>query len=223
MISLLLVDDHEVVHMGLRALLEQTEDIRVAAEAGTAAEAMAQARAVHPDVVLLDVRLPDGDGVEVCRALRDELPNTRVLMLTSYADDEALFSAIMAGAAGYLLKQVRGRALVDAIRSVAKGQSLLDPAMTQTVLERLRSPARGNDRFSELTDQERTILNLVAQGKTNREIGAQLYLSDKTVKHYVSNILGKLQVARRSEAAALWARDQTHPGGGSAGAPRAGA
>ena len=209
MISLLLVDDHEVVRMGLRSLLEQTEDIRVAAEAGTAAEALAQARAVHPDVALLDVRLPDGDGVEVCRTLRDELPGTRVLMLTSYADDEALFSAIMAGASGYLLKQVRGRALVDAIHAVANGQSLLDPAMTQTVLERLRSPARGNDRFTELTDQERTILDLVAQGKTNREIGAQLYLSDKTVKHYVSNILSKLQLTRRSEAAAFWARHGT--------------
>jgi two-component system response regulator DevR len=214
-ISLLLVDDHEVVRMGLRSLLEQTNDIRVAAEASTASEALAQARAVRPDVVLLDVRLPDGDGVEVCRTLRDELPKTRVLMLTSYADDEALFSAIMAGAAGYLLKQVRGRALIDAIRQVAAGQSLLDPAMTQAVLERLRSPVRANDRFSDLTDQERTIIELVAQGKTNREIGAQLYLSDKTVKHYVSNILGKLQVARRSEAAALWAKEQSH------GLPRA--
>jgi DNA-binding NarL/FixJ family response regulator len=212
-ISLLLVDDHEVVRMGLRSLLEQTEDIHVTAEAATAAEAVAQARASRPDVVLLDVRLPDGDGVEVCRTIRDELPGTRVLMLTSYADDEALFSAIMAGAAGYLLKQVRGRALVDAIRAVAAGQSLLDPAMTQAVLERLRSPARANDRFAELTDQERTILDLVAQGKTNREIGAQLYLSDKTVKHYVSNILGKLQVARRSEAAALWAREHPHGAG----------
>jgi len=210
MISLLLVDDHEVVRMGLRSLLEQTPDIHVAAEAGTAAEALAQARAARPDVILLDVRLPDGDGVEVCRTLRDELPNTRVLMLTSYADDEALFSAIMAGAAGYLLKQVRGRALIDAIRQVAEGQSLLDPAMTQAVLQRLRSPSRSNDRFSELTDQERTILDLVAQGKTNREIGAHLYLSDKTVKHYVSNILGKLQVARRSEAAAMWAKEQSH-------------
>ncbi len=209
-IRVLLVDDHEVVRVGLHALLSANAGISVIGEAGGVAEAIALAERLQPDVVVMDVRLPDGSGVEACREIRAHRLETRVIMLTSYADDEALFTAIMAGAAGYLLKQTRGRDLIAAINTVHRGGSLLDPAVTRQVFERLRNPTPSghNDPLSELTAQEQRILGLMAEGKTNREIGKEVFLSDKTVKHYVSSILQKLQVARRSEAAAVWARAQ---------------
>ncbi len=205
-ISVLIVDDHEVVRMGLRGILEHTSGISVAGEAGSVAEAVGQAEAHRPDVVVLDVRLPDGSGVEACREIRSRLPGTGVLMLTSYGDDEALFQSILAGASGYLLKQTRARDLVAAIRSVAAGEQLLDPSVTRAVFDRLRRPT--GDPLAELTAQERRTLELIAEGKTNREIADSLIVSDKTVKHYVSAILAKLDVARRSEAAAIWGRRQ---------------
>ncbi len=207
MIRVMLVDDHDVVREGLRALLRRSPEIEVAGEAATAASAVTEAERLKPDVVVLDVRLPDGNGVEVCRDIRAQRPETKVLMLTSYADDEALFASIMAGAAGYLLKETRASALLEAIQTAARGGSLLDPAMTQRVFERLRTAgAGGPDPLSQLSEQEQRILALIAEGKTNREIAALVFLSDKTVKHYVSNILSKLQLTRRSEAAAFWAR-----------------
>ena len=207
MIRVLLVDDHDVVREGLRSLLRRSPDIEVVGEAATAASAEAEAAGLSPDVVVLDVRLPDGSGVEACRAIRAQRPETRVLMLTSYADDEALFAAILAGAAGYLLKETRAAALLEAIHTAARGGSLLDPAMTQRVFERLRTAsAAPADPLEQLSEQERRILGLIAQGKTNKEIAGEVFLSDKTVKHYVSNILAKLQFGRRSEAAAFWAR-----------------
>ncbi len=212
MIRVLLVDDHDVVREGLRSLLSRTPDIEVAGEASTAAAAVAEAARLRPEVVVLDVRLPDGNGVEVCREIRSERAETRVLMLTSYADDEALFSSIMAGAAGYLLKETRASALLEAIRTAAGGGSLLDPAMTQRVFERLRGATGPVAAESQLSEQEQRILGLIAEGKTNKEIAAEVFLSDKTVKHYVSNILAKLQLTRRSEAAAYWARRHEGPG-----------
>ena len=213
MIAVLLVDDHDVVREGLRALLLRAPDMEVVGEAATAAAALTEARRLQPDVVVLDVRLPDGSGVEVCREIRDERPDTRVLMLTSYADDEALFSSIMAGAAGYLLKETRAAALLDAIRTAARGGSLLDPSMTQRVFERLRTGSgSAADQAAQLSEQEQRILALIAEGRTNREIAAEVFLSDKTVKHYVSNILAKLQLSRRSEAAAYWARHHERAG-----------
>lgn len=207
MIKVLLVDDHDVVREGLRSFLTRSPDIEVVGEAATAAAAQAAAERLRPDVVVLDVRLPDGDGVEVCREIRAQRPETRVLMLTSYADDEALFASIMAGAAGYLLKETRATALLEAIHTAARGGSLLDPTMTQRVFERLRAGASGStDPGTQLSEQEQRILSLIAEGKTNKEIASEVYLSDKTVKHYVSNILSKLQLTRRSEAAAFWAR-----------------
>jgi two-component system response regulator DevR len=209
MIRVLLVDDHDVVREGLRSLLSRSPDIEVVGEAGTAAAAEAEAARLEPDVAVLDVRLPDGSGVEVCREIRSRRPETHVLMLTSYADDEALFASILAGATGYLLKDTRATALLEAIRTAARGGSLLDPALTQRVFERLRTAATARtDPVAQLTEQEQRILGLIAEGKTNKEIAAEVYLSDKTVKHYVSNILSKLQLARRSEAAAFWARQQ---------------
>lgn len=208
-IRVLIVDDHEVVRMGLRSLLERREGISVCGEGGSAEEAIRMARDLRPDVVVLDVRLPDASGVEACREIRSERPDTRVIMLTSYSDDEALFASIMAGASGYLLKHVRGRDLADAIRTVHRGGSLLDPVVTQRVLERVRGRNHGSEeeeRLSSLTPVERRILGLVADGKTNKEIAEVLHLSDKTIKHYVSNMLSKLQVSRRSEAAAVLGR-----------------
>jgi two-component system response regulator DevR len=205
----LLVDDHEVVRLGIRDLLGHVATLEVVGEAASAAEARRRTAELKPDVVLLDLRLPDGSGVEVCRDIRAESPQTAVLMLTSYSDDEALYQSILAGAAGYLLKQVRAGELVDAIRRVARGESLLDPAVTRSVFERLRRPAI--DPLGELTDQERRILELIAQGKTNRDIAEVVFLSDKTVKHYVSSILAKLNIQRRSEAAAIWARQAGGP------------
>ena len=216
-IRVFLLDDHEVVRRGVRELLEAESggDIEVVGEAGSADEALRRVPAARPDVAILDVRLPDGNGVEVCRDIRSRHPDVRCLMLTSFADDEALFDAIMAGASGYVLKQVRGRDLVDDVRRVAAGQSLLDPGVTARVLDRLR---RGPDQEPgpHLTDQERRILDLLAEGLTNRQIGERLFLAEKTVKNYVSNLLTKLGMHRRTEAAVyatkLAARRQRHDG-----------
>jgi DNA-binding NarL/FixJ family response regulator len=203
-LSVMLVDDHEVVRAGLRALLDRREGLTVVAEAGTVAEAIAGASQSRPDVVVMDIRLPDGNGIEACREIRADLPETRVLMLTSSADDEAVYGSIMAGASGYLLKQTRGQSLAEAIEKVARGESLLDPTITDKVLNRMRALARGEgDELAALSDQEKKILGLIAEGKTNKEIAAEIYLSDKTVKNYVSSILSKLNLRRRSEAAAF--------------------
>jgi two-component system, NarL family, response regulator DevR len=204
-VRVFLLDDHEVVRRGVRELLEAEDDLEVVGEAGTAEEAYARIPATKPNVAILDVRLPDGDGVEVCRELRSTHPDIACLMLTSFADDEALFSAIMAGAAGYVLKQVRGTDLVDGVRRVGRGESLLDPSLITKVLERLRHP-RDSDALAGLTDQERRVLDLIAEGMTNRQIGEQLFLAEKTVKNYVSNLLAKLGMSRRTEAAAYAAR-----------------
>jgi DNA-binding NarL/FixJ family response regulator len=201
-----LLDDHEIVRRGLRELLEADGDLEVVGEAGSAEEALRRVPAANPDVAVLDVRLPDGDGVEVCREIRSRLPAVQCLMLTSYADDEALFDAIMAGAAGYVLKQIRGTELVDAIKKVAAGQSLLDPTVTARVLERLRSGSAQDEKLEGLTDQERRILDLLAEGLTNREIADRMFLAEKTVKNYVSNLLAKMGMQRRTEAAVYAAR-----------------
>jgi len=199
----LLCDDHEVVREGLRTLLSRHQDIAVVGEVGTMAEAIEAAAKARPDVVIMDVRLPDGSGVEACRAIREARPETQVIMLTSYADDEALFASIVAGASGYLLKQTRGQAVVDAIQAVAQGRSLLDPDVTGKVLERVRRGREQEDpAIASLTDQERKVLEQLAEGKTNREIGTALFLSEKTVKNYVSRILDKLGLSRRAQAAA---------------------
>ena len=214
-LRLLVVDDHEVVRQGLVALLERREAFQVVAEAGTVAESIEQARRHQPDIVIMDVRLPDGSGIEACRAIRAELPNTRVVMLTSYPDEEAVLSAIVAGASGYLLKQIRGRDLVAALETVGRGGSLLDPAVTERVLDRIRRIATGvseNDELSQLTSQERKILLLVAEGKTNKEIASEIFLSDKTVKNYVSSILAKLNLERRAQAAAFVAKHRIDRG-----------
>ena len=203
-IRVFLLDDHEVVRRGLRDLLEAEDDFVVVGEAGTAEEAYGRIPATTPDVAVLDVRLPDGDGIEVCRDIRSRHPEIQCLILTSFADDEALLSAIMAGAAGYLLKQVKGTDLVGGIRRVGSGESLLDPTLTERVLERLRSPE--DDELASLTTQERRILDLIAEGLTNRQIGERMYLAEKTVKNYVSNLLSKLGMSRRTEAAVYAAR-----------------
>jgi two-component system, NarL family, response regulator DevR len=200
-----LLDDHEVVRRGLKELLEGEDDVEVVGEAGTAEEALGRIPATRPDVAVLDVRLPDGDGVEVCREIRSRHPEIRCLMLTSFADDEALFSAIMAGASGYVLKQVRGDDLVAGIRRVAQGESLLDPSVTARVLDRLRAKPEETE-LAALTEQERRILDLIAEGLTNRQIGERMFLAEKTVKNYVSNVLAKLGMSRRTEAAAFAAR-----------------
>jgi DNA-binding NarL/FixJ family response regulator len=209
-IRVMLVDDHEVVRQGLKSLLERREHLQIVAEAGTVAEAVEQAAQAKPDVIVMDVRLPDGTGIEACREIRAEHPEIRVLMLTSYADDEAVYASIVAGAAGYLLKQTRGRELVSAIEAVARGESLLDPTVTSKVLARMRELATGNhkDKLSELSEQERRILGLIAEGKTNREIAGIVYLSEKTVKNYVSTILSKLGMERRAQAAAFIAEQR---------------
>jgi len=205
-IPVFLVDDHEVVRQGVRALLESTGEVVVVGEAGLAAEAVARIRAVRPRVAILDVRLPDGNGVELCREVRNDLPDVHCLMLTSYSDDEALFEAIMAGASGYVLKQIRGNELIQAVRRVARGESLLDPAVTGRVLRKLREPSVEDERLARLSDQERRILDLIAEGCTNRQIGQRLHLAEKTVKNYVSNMLTKLGMERRTEAAVFAAR-----------------
>ncbi len=213
-LRVMLVDDHEVVRDGIKALLAGTEDIVVCAEAGSVRQAVAEAERALPDVIVMDVRLSDGSGIEATRDIRAQRPATQVLMLTSFADDEALFASIMAGAAGYVLKQIKGGELVRAIRAVGQGQSLLDPAVTKGVLDRLR---RGkhllkDEKLARLSPQEERILGLVASGRTNRQIGEELGLAEKTVKNYVSSILSKLEVARRAEAAAYLARHTTTPG-----------
>jgi two-component system response regulator DevR len=217
-LSLLIVDDHEVVRQGLAALLSRRPEFQVVAEAGTVAEAVAAARKFRPDLVVMDVRLPDGSGIEACREIRAEMPDTRVVMLTSYPDEDAVLSAIIAGASGYLLKQVRARDLVAALETVGRGESLLDPAVTGRVLERIRRIATADqpDELAQLTSQEQKILLLVAEGKTNKEIAADVFLSDKTVKNYVSSILAKLNLERRAQAAAFMARVRS-PGDGSGG------
>jgi two-component system response regulator DevR len=211
---LLIVDDHEVVRQGLVALLDRRAGFQVVAEAGTVAEAIEQARRFEPDIVVMDVRLPDGSGIEACREIRAERASTRVVMLTSYPDEEAVLSAIVAGAAGYLLKQIRARDLVSALEAVGRGESLLDPAVTEKVLERVRRIAMGGqtDELAVLTAQERKILMLVAEGKTNKEIASEVFLSDKTVKNYVSSILSKLNLERRAQAAAFVARHRVGRG-----------
>jgi two-component system response regulator DevR len=203
-ITVFLLDDHEVVRRGVAELLDAEPDLQVVGEASTAAEALARAPAVRPDVAVLDVRLPDGDGITVCRELRSRLPQLRCLMLTSFSDDDALFDAIMAGAAGYVLKQIRGSDLVGAVRTVASGESLLDPRATARVLDRMRSAtARTADPLAVLTAQEHTVLELIGEGLTNREIGEQMFLAEKTVKNYVSHLLAKLGMQRRTQAAIL--------------------
>jgi two-component system response regulator DevR len=205
-IRVFLLDDHEIVRRGVRELLEAEADIEVVGEASTAAEALSRVPATRPDVAVLDVRLPDGDGVSVCRELRSSRPELHCLMLTSFADDEALFDAIMAGAAGYVLKQIRGNDLVGAVRTVAAGGSLLDPRATAAVLERMRTP-KAVDPLAALTDQERRILELIGEGLTNRQIAERMFLAEKTVKNYVSNLLSKLGLQRRTQAAVLVTRD----------------
>ena len=205
-LRVMIVDDHEVVREGLRALLDRRDGLTVVAEAGTVAQAIERATAEKPAVVIMDVRLPDGSGVEACREIRSVLPETRMIMLTSYADDEAIIASIMAGASAYLLKQTRGQQLVDAILSVARGESLLDPEVTRRVMEQVRGNTGVKKDEPKLTENEQKILLLIAEGKTNREIAADIFLSDKTVKNYVSSILSKLNLKRRSEAAAYIAR-----------------
>ena len=200
-IKVFLLDDHEVVRRGLRELLEVEDDIEVVGESGSAAEATRRIPALRPDVAVLDGRLPDGSGIDVCRDIRSVDPNVHALILTSYDEDAALFAAIMAGASGYVLKDIRGTDLVDAIRRVASGQSLLDPAVTARVLERLRSGPEQDPRLAGLTDQERRILDHIAEGKTNRQIGEEMFLAEKTVKNYVSSLLAKLGMQRRTQAA----------------------
>ncbi|OLR94082.1 response regulator [Actinokineospora bangkokensis] len=208
-ISVFVLDDHEVVRRGLRQLLEVEPDIDVVGEAASAAQAMARIPAVRPDVAILDVRLPDGEGVTVCREVRSLVdPPPACLMLTSFSDDEALFGAIMAGAAGYMLKQVTGNDLVSAVRTLAGGGSLLDAGVTATVLDRLRGREAEDPRYTSLSPQERKILDLIAEGMTNRQIAASLYLAEKTVKNYVSTLLHKLGFDRRTEAAVYATRLQ---------------
>jgi two-component system response regulator DevR len=209
-IRVFLLDDHEIVRRGVRELLEAVDDFEVVGEAGTAEEALTRIPPTKPDVAIIDMRLPDGNGVEVCREVRSREPQIQCLILTSFADDEALFDSIMAGAAGYLLKQIKGTDLVDAVRRVAGGQSLLDPEITARVLERLRKGDEEDERIARLTDQERKILDLIAEGMTNRQIAERLFLAEKTVKNYVSNLLSKLGMERRTEAAVFAARMQEH-------------
>ena len=205
-IRVFLLDDHEIVRRGVRDLLDAEPGITVIGEAGTAATALARIPALKPDVAVLDIRLPDGDGVTVCRDLRSTMPQLACLMLTSFSDDEALFDAIMAGAAGYVLKQIRGTDLVGAVRTIASGQSLLDPEAASRVMRRMRDQATAADPLAGLTDQERRILALIGEGLTNRQIGDRLFLAEKTVKNYVSALFAKLGMQRRAQAAAYAAR-----------------
>src|ERR671927_341103 len=206
MIRVYLLDDHEVVRHGLRDLLEREGDIEIVGESGSAVDAEHRIPALRPHVAVLDARLPDGSGIDVCRAVRSVDPSIQALILTSYEDDGALFAAIMAGAAGYVLKQIRGTDLVDGIRRVAAGQSLLDPAVTARVLERIRRGPEQPDELRALTDQERRILALVAEGLTNRDIAERMFLYEKTIKNYVSSLLAKLGMERRTQAAVLAAK-----------------
>jgi DNA-binding NarL/FixJ family response regulator len=216
-ITVFLLDDHEIVRRGVRDLLEAEPDITVIGEAGTAESALARIPALKPDVAVLDVRLPDGDGVTVCREIRSKMPDVACLMLTSFGDDEALFDAIMAGASGYVLKQIRGTDLVGAVRTIASGRSLLDPEAASRVMRRMREQAQRSDPLAGLTEQERRILELIGEGLTNRQIGERMFLAEKTVKNYVSALFAKLGMERRAQAAAYAARvfdehdDTGHP------------
>jgi DNA-binding NarL/FixJ family response regulator len=210
-IRVFLLDDHEVVRRGLRELLELEDDIEVVGESGSAAEAVRRIPALRPDVAVLDGRLPDGSGIDVCRDIRSIDPSINALILTSYDDDAALFAAIMAGAAGYVLKDIRGNDLLDGIRRVAAGQSLLDPAVTARVLERLRTGPAQDPRLAGLTDQERRILDHISEGMTNRQIGEAMFLAEKTVKNYVSSLLAKLGMERRTQAAVFAAGLKDEP------------
>lgn len=205
-ISVFLVDDHEIVRRGLRALIDNEDDMQVVGEAATAAQALARIPAARPHVAVLDVRLPDGNGVTVCREVRSSQPDTACLMLTSFDDDNALFDAIMAGAAGYVLKQIQASDLLGAIRTIARGESLLDPQTTARVMHRLRHRTEADDPTATLTEQERRVLELIGEGLTNRQIGTQMFLAEKTVKNYVSSLLTKLGIERRTQAAVLAAR-----------------
>jgi DNA-binding NarL/FixJ family response regulator len=206
----LIVDDHDVVREGLRSLLRKKAELSVVGEADSVGAAIQEAKRSEPDIVIMDVRLPDGSGVEACREIRAERPDTKVIILTSYADDEAVLASIMAGASGYLLKQTRGQVLIESIERVLKGESLLDPSVTSRVLDRVRSAGHApDDDLALLSEQERNILDLIAEGKTNKEIAQEVFLSDKTVKNYVSSILSKLNLRRRSEAAAFIARKRS--------------
>ena len=202
-IDVFLLDDHEVVRRGVADVLGADPGIAVVGEAKNAAEALARVPALKPDVAILDVRLPDGDGVSVCRELRSRLPRLKVIMLTSYSDDEALFEAIMAGASGYLLKQILGQDLVTGVRTVVSGGSLLDPTAATAVMERLRRAAEPAGPLARLSDQERAVLALIGEGLTNRQIGERMFLAEKTVKNYVSSLLSKLGLQRRTQAAVL--------------------
>ena len=210
-IRVFLLDDHEVVRRGVRELLDAEDDLEVVGEAGTAELALARIPPTRPHVAILDVRLPDGDGVEVCREIRSRQPEIACIMLTSFSDDEALVQAVLAGASGYLLKQIRGTDIVDAVRRVASGHSLLDPALTQRVREQFRRAPEEDERLARLTNQERRILVLIADGLTNRQIGAEMHLAEKTVKNYVSNLLAKLGMERRTQAAVFAARLESPP------------
>jgi DNA-binding NarL/FixJ family response regulator len=205
-IKVFLLDDHEIVRRGVKDMLEAESDITVIGEAGTASSALARIPALRPDVAVLDVRLPDGDGVTVCREIRSRMPEVACLMLTSFGDDEALFDAIMAGAAGYVLKQIRGTDLVGAVRTVAAGESMLDPEAASKVMARMREQANKTDPLAGLTNQERKILELIGEGLTNRQIGEHMFLAEKTVKNYVSALFAKLGMERRTQAAALASR-----------------
>jgi two-component system response regulator DevR len=213
-IRVFVLDDHELVRTGLRTLLEDEDDMEVVGEAGTAREALRLIGQLNPDVAILDVRLPDGNGIEVCREIHSRAPFVRALMLTSYSDDEALFSSIMAGASGYVLKEVGSGDLLGDIRRVSEGVSLLDPALTQELFERLRKDKEAESRLTVLTPQERRVLEFIAQGKSNRQIAQELYLAEATVKNYVSSLLSKLGMRRRTEAAvyaAVLAERRTSP------------
>ncbi len=205
-IRIMLIDDHEIVRRGVADLLASEPDFEVVGEAGGYADAITRVVTLLPDVAVIDVRLPDGDGVELCREIRSQHPDIACLMLTSFSDDDALFSAILAGASGYVLKQIRGQDLVSAIRDVAAGRSLLDPALTARVLDRLRNPPVTDPRLASLTEQERRVLELIAGGLTNRQIGAEMFLAEKTVKNYVSAVLSKLGMQRRTQAAVYGAQ-----------------
>jgi DNA-binding NarL/FixJ family response regulator len=210
MISVFLVDDHELVRRGIAGLLEAEPDIEVVGEASTASQARARILATRPDVALLDVRLPDGSGIDVCRDIRSASSEIQCLILTAYDDDEAIYAAVIAGAAGYVLKDIRGAGLVESVRKVAAGKSLLDPALTARVVERMRGVARGDARLDSLSAREKQIMSLIADGLTNREIGLRLSLAEKTVKNYVSGLLSKLGLQRRTQAAVLHLETRTH-------------
>lgn len=206
MARVFLVDDHEVVRRGVRDLLEAEDDLEVVGEAGTGEEAIARVGSARPDVAVVDLRLPDLDGIEVCRELRSRHPDLSCLILTSYADDEALIDAVLAGAAGYVLKQIKGNEIVESVRRVAAGQSLLDPQTTQRVLARMQQGSEEEQQLAQLTPQERRIFDLIGEGRSNRQIAEEMYLAEKTVKNYVSNLLMKLGMSRRTEVAAYAAR-----------------